>query len=117
MARIEIEIKCNYYIRLYLCICKLNMDNRKDLGNLIYESQMLLNEDENDVGFVTQNSFNKESLVESDSSFDFNDCNDNNMEIEDFSDTELVLSCSKIEEKSLTDMGIDEFLIAHICHF
>ena len=99
-----------------MCVCKLNMDNTKDLGNLIYESQMLLNEDENDVGFVTQNSF-KESLVESDSSFDFNDCNDNNMRIEDFSDNELVLSCSKIEEKSLTDMGIDEFLIAHICHF
>ena len=116
MAQIEIEIKCNYYITLYLWVCKLNMDNTKDLGNLIYESQMLLNEDENDVGFVMQNSF-KESLVESDSSFDFNDCNDNNMRIEDFSENEMVLSCSKIEEKSLTDMGIDEFLIAHICHF
>ena len=90
-----------------MCVCKLNMDNTNDSGNWIHESQMLLNEDENDVGFVTQNSF-KESLVESDSSFDFND---NNMRIEDFSDNELVLSCSKIEEKLLTDMGIDEFKI------
>ena len=55
--------------------------------------------------------------MKSDSSFNFNDCNDSNIRIEDFSDNELVLSCSKIEEKSLTDMGIDEFLIAHICHF
>ena len=92
------------------------MDNTKDLGNLLYESQMLLNEDENDVGFVTQISF-KESLVESDSIFNFNDCNVNDMRIEDFSDNELVLSCSKIEEKSLIDMGIDKFPIAHICHF
>ena len=99
-----------------MCVSKLNMDNTKDLGNLIYESQMLLNEDENDVGFVTQNSF-KESLVENDSSFDFNDCNDNNMRIEDFSDNELVLSYSKFEEKSLNDMEINEFLIVDICHF
>ena len=94
----------------------MNSSKDLDLGNLIYESQMLLNEDENDVGFVTQNSF-KEPLVESDSSFDFNDCNDNNMRIEDLSDNELALSCSKIEEKLLTDMGIDKSLIAHICHF
>ena len=94
-----------------MCVCKLNMDNTKDLGNLLYESQMLLNEDENDVGFVTQISF-KESLVESDSSFSFNDCNVNDMRIEDFSDNELVLSCSKIEEKSLIDMGID--ILLHI---
>ena len=70
---------------------------------------MLLNEDENDVGFVTQISF-KESLVESDSSFNFNDCNNNDLRIEDFSDNELVLSCSKIEEKLLIDMGIDILL-------
>ena len=94
-----------------MCVCKLNMDNTKDLGNLLYESQMLLNEDENDVGFVTQISF-KESLVESDSSFNFNDCNNNDLRIEDFSDNELVLSCSKIEEKSLIDMGID--ILLHI---